>query len=93
MGAEKPKHWRRINLCVEHLEARPRTAADASGEPLTGFLLAAGAERADAVLEPSGRITLSTPSFERFVAALDDRPEPMPTLTRYVNEPGPLPSQ
>ncbi len=60
---------------------------------LTGFLLAAGAERADADLERTGWTTLSTPSFERFVAALDDRPEPMPVLARCANEPAPPPPQ
>jgi uncharacterized protein (DUF1778 family) len=84
----------RINLRVDpQQEAQLRAAAEANGESLTGFLLAAGAERAEAVLERTSRIALSATAFEQFVAALDAEPEAMPTLRRYVSEPGPIPTR
>ncbi|HUH71676.1 MAG TPA: DUF1778 domain-containing protein [Mycobacterium sp.] len=84
----------RINLRVDpNQEARLRAAAEANGETLTGFLLTAGIERAEAVLERVGRIAVSAAAFERFVTALDAKPEPMPILTRYAKEPSPIPSR
>jgi uncharacterized protein (DUF1778 family) len=65
----------RINLRVDpHQEAWLRAAAEANGESLTGFLLAAGAERAEAVLERTSRIALSATAFKGFIAALDANP-------------------
>ena len=73
----------RIGLRVDHdLEARLRAAAEANGETLTGFLLAAGAERAEEALARTGRVAVSGAAFDRFVAALDGDPEPMPLLSR-----------
>lgn len=84
----------RINLRVDaKQEARLRAAAEASGETLTGFLLSAAGERADDVLERVGRIAISRAAFEQFVAALDAKSEPMPTLSRYAQEPSPIPSR
>ena len=68
-----------------------RAAADANGETLTGFLLAAGAERAEHVLARTGRVAVSAAAFDRFVAALDDDTESMPLLSRYAAEPSPIP--
>lgn len=94
MTAVEHGHRGRINLRVNpHQEARLRAAAEANGETLTGFLLAAGAERADEVLARAGSIEVSHEAFERFVAALDDPPAPMPTLTRYARKQSQLPSQ
>ncbi|MGC9155645.1 MAG: DUF1778 domain-containing protein, partial [Ferrimicrobium sp.] len=46
MSAVEDRHKGRINLRVDSdQEARLRAAAEANGESLTGFLLAAGAER------------------------------------------------
>jgi len=82
----------RINVRVAPgQEARIRAAAEANGESLTGFLLAAATERAEEVLERAGRVTVKTAAFERFVAALDAPVEPMPTLRRYAEPPGPIP--
>jgi uncharacterized protein (DUF1778 family) len=84
----------RINLRVDSdLEARLRAAAEANGDTLTGILLAAGAQRAEEVLERAGRIAVSASAFERFVTALDAKPEPMPTLSRFAAEPGLTPSR
>lgn len=94
MSPVEHKREGRINLRVDPDQvARLRAAAEANGESLTGFLLAAGAERAQAVLERTSRIALSATAFEQFVAALDAKPEPMPTLRRYASEPGPIPSR
>ncbi|KAA1247773.1 DUF1778 domain-containing protein [Mycobacterium simiae] len=94
MGSADQKRRSRINLRVDpDQEARLRAAAEANGETLTGFLLAAGTERAEAVLERVGRIAVSAAVFERFVTALDAKPEPMPILTRYATEPSPIPSR
>jgi uncharacterized protein (DUF1778 family) len=94
MSPAAHKQKGRINLRVDpDQEARLRAAAEANGESLTGFLLAAGAERAEAVLERAGRIALSASAFEQFVAALDNEAEPMPTLRRYVTEPSLIPSR
>lgn len=88
------KRQGRINLRVDpEQEARLRAAAEANGESLTGFLLAAGAERAASVLERASRIALSATAFEQFIAALDANPEPLPTLRRYASEPGPIPTR
>lgn len=93
MSSVEPRRRGRINLRVDHdQEARLRAAAEANGETLTGFLLAAAAERAEEVLDRAGRIALSGAAFDRFVAALEEGDtEPMPTLRRYVEEPGPIP--
>lgn len=82
----------RINVRVDpEQEARIRAAADANGESLTGFLLAAATERAEEVLDRAGRVALKTAAFERFVTALDSPVEPMPTLRRYTEQPSPIP--
>lgn len=84
----------RINLRVgPEQEDRLRAAAEANGETLTGFLLAAGTERAEEVLERSQRIAINGAAFDRFAAALDADSEPMPTLSRYAQEPSPIPSR
>lgn len=82
----------RVNLRVDpDQEARLRAAAEANGETLTGFLLAAATERADEVLERAGRIAVNGAAFERFVAALDADVEPMPTVSRYARASNPIP--
>lgn len=82
----------RINLRVDpEQENRIRAAAGASGQSVTGFLLEAASERAERVLEGSRRIALDAEAFERFVAALDEPPTPMPTLRRYAEERSPIP--
>jgi len=84
----------RINLRVDpNQEARLRAAAEANGESLAEFLLAAGAEQAEAVLEGTTRIALSATAFEQFVNALGAKPELMPNLRRYASEPGPIPAR
>jgi uncharacterized protein (DUF1778 family) len=94
MSSLEQKGRGRINLRVDpEQEARLRAAAEANGESLTGFMLAAATERADQVLERARRIAISAAAFERFIAALDDRVEPMPTLSRYAQERGPIPAR
>jgi uncharacterized protein (DUF1778 family) len=94
MSAADGKGRDRINLRVDpDQEARLRAAAEANGESLTGFLLAAGTERAEEVLQRAGRIAVNAVAFDRFVAALDAPPEPMPTLRRYAQEPSPIPDR
>jgi uncharacterized protein (DUF1778 family) len=68
-----------------------RAAAEMSGETLTGFVLSVATERAHDVLERSQRIELDTKTFERFVAALDEPVEDMPTLRRYASKPSQIP--
>ncbi|MGH9047017.1 MAG: DUF1778 domain-containing protein, partial [Acidimicrobiales bacterium] len=88
MSPVEHKRDGRINLRVDpDQEARLRAAAEANGESRTGFLLAAGTERAAVVLERASRIVLSATAFERFVSALDDEAESMPALRRYATEP------
>lgn len=83
----------RVNLRVNpEQEARLRAAAEANGETLTGFLLAAGTERADEVLARARRISVDRATFDRFVAALDAPTETMPTLERYASQPSPFPA-
>jgi uncharacterized protein (DUF1778 family) len=94
MSSLEHKSRGRINLRVDpEQEARLRAAAEANGETLTGFMLAAAAERADGVLERAGRIVVTKRAFERFVAALDMRVEPMPTLRRYSRKRSPIPAR
>lgn len=94
MSAVHEKGRGRINLRVNpDQEARLRAAAEANGETLTGFLLVAGAERAEEVLERSRRIAVSGDAFDQFVAALDADVEPMPTLKRHAEEPSSIPSR
>ncbi|HTA32144.1 MAG TPA: DUF1778 domain-containing protein [Solirubrobacteraceae bacterium] len=74
----------RINMRVsDHQERVLRTAADLSGETLTGLLSVAN-ERAEQVLERAQRIELDDEAFRRFVQALDAPAEEMPTLSRYA---------
>lgn len=84
----------RINIRIEPgQEARIRAAAEANGESLTGFLLAAATERAEEVLGRAGRVSVQASAFERFVAALDAPVEAMPTLQRYAEGQSPIPAQ
>lgn len=85
----------RINLRVDpRQEARLRAAAEANGETLTGFLLAAATDRAEHVLARSEHIEVSAAAFEKFVAALEGpRHGAMPTLHRYADESSPIPSR
>ena len=94
MSSLEQKSRGRINLRVDpDQEARLRAAAEANGETLTGFMLAAAAERADQVLERVGRIAISAKAFERFVNALEGQVEPMPTLSPYAHETSPIPAR
>lgn len=68
-----------------------RAAAELTGETLTGFVLGAAAERAQEVIERAKRIEVGAEAFERFVAALDEPPEEMPTLRRYARRRSPAP--
>ncbi len=61
-----------------------RAAASREGQSVTGFVLAAATERAREVLDAAERIELSRRAFERFVRALDEPVEAMPTLGRYA---------
>jgi uncharacterized protein (DUF1778 family) len=84
----------RLNLRVDpRLKARLRAAAEANGETVTGFVLAAAAERAEEVLERAERIAIGAEAFVRFAAALDAADESMPTLSRYAKEPSPIPTK
>jgi uncharacterized protein (DUF1778 family) len=82
---------RRINMRLsERQERLLRTAADLNGETLTGFVLSVATARAEEVLERAQRIDLSAEAFERFVAALEEPAEPMPTLRRYASGDSPI---
>lgn len=82
----------RINMRVSGRQERVlRAAADLTGETLTGFVLAAATERAQEVIERAERIEVSAGVFERFVAALDEPAEEMPTLRRYARRRSPIP--
>lgn len=94
MSSLEQKSRGRINLRVDQdQEARLRAAAEANGESLTGFMLAAAVERADQVLERAGRIAVSSAAFKRFVDALEGPVEPMPALSRYAQETSPIPAR
>lgn len=94
MSSAEHRRRGRIHLRVDpDQEVRLRAAAEANGETLTGFLLAAAAERAEEVLARAGQIAVNGAAFDRFVAALDGDAEPMPTLSRYAEEPSPIPSR
>jgi uncharacterized protein (DUF1778 family) len=43
-------------------------------------------------LSRARHIAIERAAFDRFVAALDAPPEPMPNLERYASEPGPIPA-
>ena len=78
----------RLNMRVsQHQEELLRAAADLSGESITGFVLAAATGRARDVVAAANRIELTTEAFERFVAALDDKPGDLPVLRRYARSP------
>ena len=84
----------RLNLRVDpRLQARLRAAAEANGETVTGFVLAAAAERAEEVLQRAERIAIGAEAFARFSAALEGADETMPTLSRYAKEPSPIPTK
>jgi uncharacterized protein (DUF1778 family) len=83
----------RINIRVDaEQEAKLRAAAEANGETLTAFLLAAATKRADQVLREASRIEVSGQAFKRFLTALEGRVEPMPTVSRYASERSPFQS-
>jgi uncharacterized protein (DUF1778 family) len=93
MSAAQPARQGRINMRVsEHQEQVLRAAAGLNGETLTGFVLSVATERAEQVLERAQRIDLSGEAFRRFVAALDEPAEEMPTLRRYAKRKSPIPA-
>lgn len=75
----------------ERQERELRAAAELTGETITGFVLGAATERARDVIERAERINVGAEAFERFVAALDDPVEEMPTLRRYARKRSPIP--
>ena len=75
----------------ERQERELRAAAELTGETITGFVLAAATERAREVIERAERLNVSAEAFERFVAALDEPVEEMPTLRRYARKRSPIP--
>ncbi len=77
----------------EHQERVLRAAADLKGETLTGFVLSVATERAEQVLERAQRIEVGDEAFRRFVAALDQPVEEMPTLRRYARAKSPIPAR
>jgi uncharacterized protein (DUF1778 family) len=82
----------RINVRIApDQEARIRAAAEANGESLTGFVLAAANERAEVVLDRAGRIALQSAAYKRFVEALNEPVAPMATLRRYAEGSSPIP--
>lgn len=93
MSSVEQERGGRLNLRIDpDQQARLRAAAEANGETLTGFVLAAATERADAVLERASRTAISLAAFERFIAALEGPAEPMPTLSRYATQSSPIPT-
>jgi uncharacterized protein (DUF1778 family) len=70
-----------------------RAAAGLTGQTLTGFVLGAATEQAEAVLERVNRIDVSQETFERFVKALDEPSEQMPVLRRYARKRSPIPQK
>lgn len=83
------KRQRRINMRVSEQQERIlRTAAELSGETLTGFVLSVATERAADVVARAQRIEVTAKVFDRFVAALDGAPEEMPTVRRYAGRRG-----
>jgi uncharacterized protein (DUF1778 family) len=90
----QPKRQGRINMRVsERQERLLRTAAELSGETLTGFVLSVATERAEEVLERSQRIDLGAEEFARFAAALDAPDDEMPTVRRYARKRSPIPAR
>lgn len=68
-----------------------RVAAGLTGQTLTGFVLGAATEQAEALLERANRIDVSQEIFERFVKALDGPSAEMPVLRRYARKRSPIP--
>lgn len=94
MASPETERRGRINMRVsERQERMLRAAADLNGETLTGFVLAVATEKAEEVLERAQRIELGAEAFERFVAALDEPVEEMPTLSRYARGRSPIPAR
>lgn len=87
------KRRRRINMRVSEQQERIlRTAAELSGETLTGFVLSVATERAADVVARAQRIEVTAEAFDRFVAALDGSPEDMPAVRRYAGRRSQIPA-
>jgi len=87
------KRERRINMRVSEQQERIlRTAAELSGETLTGFVLSVATERAADVVARAQRIEVTAEAFDRFVAALDGPPEAMPAVGRYAGRRSQIPA-
>jgi uncharacterized protein (DUF1778 family) len=94
MSQTESERTGRINMRVsERQERLLRAAADLTGETITGFVLSAAAERAEAVLERAERIDVNAEAFKRFVAALDEPAKDMPALRRYAKKRSPIPTR
>lgn len=76
----------------EQQERILRTAAELSGETLTGFVLSVATERAADVVARAQRIEVTEEAFHRFVAALDGPPEDMPRVRRYAGRQSQIPA-
>jgi len=68
-----------------------RSAADATGQTLTAFVLGVATERAEEIVERAHEIVLREADFQRFADALDGPVESMPTLRRYAERDSPFP--
>lgn len=64
-----------------------KEAANASRQSLSEFVLNSALNRAEELLAEQTRITLGTPEWERFIAALDAPPVPPARLRRLMREP------
>ena len=88
------RRQRRINMRVSEQQERIlRTAAELSGETLTGFVLSVATERAADVVARAQLIEVTAEVFDRFVAALDGPPEEMPTVRRYAGRRSQIPAR
>lgn len=77
----------------EQQERVLRAAADLSGESLTGFVLSVATERAEQVLLRARQMDLGAEAFDRFVKALEQPIEDMPTLRRHASRQSPIPAR
>ena len=79
---------RRIDVRVtDSQDALIREAADMAGETVTTFLLVAGEQRANELLESRRHLVMSTRAFRQFSAALDAPGESVAELRELLAQP------
>lgn len=84
---QKPPKGGRLNLrATERQLDLLRQAAEAQGRSLSDFVLTTSTERAEEILVERRQFVASPQAWEKFMAALDSPPLPVPALIQLFRD-------